>query len=439
MLSMLLSVALAVPSMSVTEPVAGGHVVAFIDGDPGTTVVLYASTAGAPTPCTTAWGTACLSLVGPTHVLGAWVLDGHGRATAVSSIPAGLSGRSVAFEALSIGATVEATGAVVRTVLPAGSDPDQDGLSTAREVALGTDPNLADSDGDTVKDGEEVLRFGTDPNHFDPGLVGGGADIDGDGLPDSVEFTVGTDAWVPDTDGDGLNDYDEVVVHGTDPLLVDGDGDGLWDADELLSGTDPNDPDSDGGGAHDGDEATYGTDPFDASDDVHAGPDIDGDGLIDSEEFARGTDAWIPDTDGDGLLDGEEVWVHGTNPLLADTDGDGLADDDELLSGTDPNDPDTDGGGAYDGDEATYGTDPFDASDDVHAGPDIDGDGLIDSEEFARGTDAWIPDTDGDGLWDGEEVWVYGTDPLLADSDGGGVGDGGEVLAGTDPHDPGDG
>jgi hypothetical protein len=50
----------------------------------------------------------------------------------------------------------------------------------------------------------------------------------------------------PDTDGDGLNDGDEVNVHGTNPLIADTDGDGLGDGDEyLIFGTDPLNPDSD--------------------------------------------------------------------------------------------------------------------------------------------------------------------------------------------------
>jgi len=432
---------LATPTLAMSDATASGQVFAYLDGEPGSLMVLYASTAGAPSPCQQPLGIACLSLAGPAHVMGAWVLDGHGRANASVVLPASFAGRSIAFEAMSFAASIEATGAASVVVLGPGADPDADGLSNAREAIAGSDPYVSDTDADGVDDGEEVFRFGSDPTVFDPFLNPGGADIDGDGLPDATEFALGTDAWIPDTDGDGLLDGDEVLLHGTDPLAMDSDGDGLDDAEELFTvGTDPLQADTDGAGASDGDEVLYGTDPFDGSDDVHAGPDIDGDGLIDAQELARGTDAWVPDTDGDGLLDGDEVWAHGTDPLHADTDADGLDDYDELfVVGTDPFLPDTDGAGAPDGVEVQYGTDPFDGSDDVHAGPDIDGDGLIDDQEFARGTDAWVPDTDGDGLLDGDEVWVHGTDPLAVDSDGGGVPDGAEVAAGGNPHDPSDG
>ena len=57
----------------------------------------------------------------------------------------------------------------------------------------------------------------------------------------------------PDTDGDGLNDSDEINVHGTDP----------------------NNPDTDGGGAGDGTEVLIaGTDPLNPADDAGALPEL---------------------------------------------------------------------------------------------------------------------------------------------------------------------
>ncbi len=43
-------------------------------------------------------------------------------------------------------------------------------------------------------------------------------DMDGDELLDEEEATIGTDALNPDTDGDGFDDGEEVLVMGTDPL-----------------------------------------------------------------------------------------------------------------------------------------------------------------------------------------------------------------------------
>jgi len=50
---------------------------------------------------------------------------------------------------------------------------------------------------------------------------------------------VDADPFNPDSDGDGLKDGDEVFIYGTDPRLADTDGDGIDDGDEVANGTDP--------------------------------------------------------------------------------------------------------------------------------------------------------------------------------------------------------
>jgi hypothetical protein len=121
------------------------------------------------------------------------------------------------------------------------SDRDGDGLFDDDETVdginaeYGTDPDLFDTDGDQIGDGEEVFN-GTDP--LTPGGAAPGADRDGDGVYDDYELSLGTDPDRPDTDGDGLTDYED-VYYGTDPLRVDTDGDGLGDGEELFNGTDP--------------------------------------------------------------------------------------------------------------------------------------------------------------------------------------------------------
>ena len=320
---------------------------------------------------------------------------------------------------------------------PNDPDTDGDGLTDGDEVLVHfTDPTLEDTDGGTVGDGVEVAN-GTDP--LDPADDVPPLDTDGDGLLDDDEVNVyGTDPNNPDTDGDGLQDGDEVLVQGTDPTAFDTDGGGAGDGDEVLNGTDPLDPtddipstDSDGDGIDDDQEVgVFGTDPYDA--------DTDDDGLNDGREvFTELTDPLNPDTDGDALLDGEEVDVHTTDPLNPDTDGGGIDDGEEVGRGSDPLDPvddfpDTDGDGLNDVDEFYFGTDPYN--------PDTDADGLLDGEEvFVYQTDPLDPDTDNDTLLDGEEVNVWGTDPTLFDTDGGGAADPQEVLIdGTDPLDPSD-
>lgn len=74
-------------------------------------------------------------------------------------------------------------------------------------------------------------------------------DADQDGLTDAVELLLGTDPDNPDTDGDGIRDGDELAFDGTpgsyqpgqdlDPLNPDSDGDGYRDGTELALGSNP--------------------------------------------------------------------------------------------------------------------------------------------------------------------------------------------------------
>jgi outer membrane protein OmpA-like peptidoglycan-associated protein len=160
------------------------------------------------------------------------------------------------------------------------SDKDNDGLTRCEEEELGTDPRNPDTDGDGLKDGDEVHTYKTDPRN-------------------------------PDTDGDGLKDGEEVYTYKTNPLKADTDGDGLKDGEEVMK---------------------YKTDPLKA--------DTDGDGLNDGDEvFKYKTDPLNADTDGDGLKDGEEVMKYKTDPLKGDTDGGTIWDGVEVKRGTNPLDP----------------------------------------------------------------------------------------------------
>jgi Bacterial TSP3 repeat/Prealbumin-like fold domain len=130
---------------------------------------------------------------------------------------------------------------------PANPDSDEDGLLDGAEVTAGTDPTLYDTDGDGFGDNAEVAN-GTDPN--DPASVPPGEptiDTDGDMLTDAQEAELGTNPELADSDGDGLTDFAEIGFEpgsgtGTDPLVVDTDGDGVGDGDEVTNGTDPTDP-----------------------------------------------------------------------------------------------------------------------------------------------------------------------------------------------------
>ncbi len=64
-------------------------------------------------------------------------------------------------------------------------------------------------------------------------------DSDADGLSDTQEKRLGTDPLDPDTDHDGVGDFQEFHVYDTDPLDPDTDKDGMSDGDEIKKGRNP--------------------------------------------------------------------------------------------------------------------------------------------------------------------------------------------------------
>lgn len=197
------------------------------------------------------------------------------------------------------------------------NDLDGDGLSNTQEEAIGTDPEKPDTDSDYLDDYEEFVIYGT--NYLDP-------DTDGDGCLDGEDYDplnssfgcdfAGTDY---DSDGDGLTDEEETEgIHGyvTDPLNPDTDGDELDDFFEILySVSDPLDP----------------SDPFDfVPSEVCTGPegDCDGDGIGDEDEFFF----W-----GSDPFDCTDPFLDGCGGgAFIDSDGDCFTDEEELDFGSDP-------------------------------------------------------------------------------------------------------
>lgn len=80
----------------------------------------------------------------------------------------------------------------------------------------------------------------SDPAVEAPTLIENDGDADNDGLSDEEETKQGTDPNNQDTDGDKLNDWEEVTVYQTDPQKKDTDGDGFSDGEEVLSQHNPN-------------------------------------------------------------------------------------------------------------------------------------------------------------------------------------------------------
>ena len=90
---------------------------------------------------------------------------------------------------------------------------------------------MLDYDNDGLTNGEEEQRWGTDKNN---------PDTDGDGLKDGEEIAFRSNPVVADWDEDGLNDLQEFEA-GTNPRRADTDKDGFEDAEELAAGTSPED------------------------------------------------------------------------------------------------------------------------------------------------------------------------------------------------------
>lgn len=114
--------------------------------------------------------------------------------------------------------------------------PGQANHALCPSATANTNPLLADSDGDLYIDGAECT-MGTDPASAasrPPSFYATG-DTDHDGLPDTLETSLGTDPTKPDTDGDKLNDGVEYFFYGTDPLTTNTDGDLCSDAREAAS------------------------------------------------------------------------------------------------------------------------------------------------------------------------------------------------------------
>jgi hypothetical protein len=114
-----------------------------------------------------------------------------------------------------------------------GVDDDFDGVSNKDEQLLGTNSNIADTDGDGCSDGTEIA-LGTDPLTANTPV----ADSDGDCLPDAYEKSHGLDPNNRDTDGDGIDDGIEIGL-GLNPNNPDTNGDGIFDGKELDLDIDP--------------------------------------------------------------------------------------------------------------------------------------------------------------------------------------------------------
>lgn len=299
-------------------------------------------------------------------------------------------------------------------------DSDSDGLDDNVEIATTytkadnpaskykTNPNAPDSDADGVSDGKEVKSFKTEP------LV---ADTDGDGLDDGFEITklmyhsdkrMQASPNDPDSDDDGLSDFDEVQAN-LFPKCTDSDSDVVKDGDEVKkSKTNPASDDTDEDGLSDGEEVfkLIGQ-PFFANGDPCKAGFKEGEA-----QWGYKTDALDKDSDDDGLADGSEVYNYNTSPINPDSDGDKLSDYEEVFGVLATLIPDNSGPIK----PIATATKTADSKKSKPSTAHSDEDFLDDYLEMKNMTDPMKRLTDGDLLSDSEEVLGQRETPSAAAS-----------------------
>lgn len=277
----------------------------------------------------------------------------------------------------------------------------------------GTDPTDPDSDDDGLPDAVEIRGY-----YVAVALdVGPGPD---DGLRARQYYRTASDPTRADTSGDGLTDYEGVVEHGTDPIKRDTDLDGIPDSVEVSLGLGLDSTRADSAGDHllDGrrlDVLRVRSDQY-RQDPTYGFPGEPG-AVRKVTDWACTLEGVLEHLGGGGCVLDPADLAHLFGPS-GDLDGDG-----------DPNilDPDADGDGLLNGwevDPIRYGSSPFGAGPSPRPAtdplnPDTDGDALRDGWEVEHGRSATIHGKDRYDLdpsaWDSHcnpQVGDTGCDPV---------------------------
>ncbi|WP_299877637.1 hypothetical protein [uncultured Cocleimonas sp.] len=261
-------------------------------------------------------------------------------------------------------------------------------------------------------------------------------DSDGDGLTDLQEEKLGTEAYLADTDGDGINDGVEVGENVNKPLDSDNDNridaldydddnDGLPTFLESKNDTDKDgivdylDPDSDNDGLADGVEAGFLNQDknFDGIDD---GFDASRLGAVDKNGDGINDNLKLPDHNNDGIADYLDPNYKKQNAVVSNASKPATTSkptDKTIVESTSK--------------ALSESTSVKEKSKvvvlpkkiqkqkvEVNRYTDTDNDGLLDSQELILGTDIMKRDTDGDKVSDAIEVGMDINSPQDSDRDG---------------------
>jgi hypothetical protein len=156
-------------------------------------------------------------------------------------------------------------------------DTDGDGVADYKDLFPNNPKESIDTDNDGLGnnlDGDDDNDGIPDEFDLQPiNPTNASADSDGDGVSDLDEYKRGTNPSSKDTDADGMPDAWE-IKYSFDPInaadgrncsvstvVCDPDSDNLDNYYEYVNNTDPRNPDTDGDGVNDGDEVSAGTDP----------------------------------------------------------------------------------------------------------------------------------------------------------------------------------